>query len=83
MVETGKDPSDIMLEENLSQIDNNDELGAVVSQVIAENAEAVADYKKGKLNSIKFLMGAVLRATQGRADPEVVEEMLRAGMSNG
>ena len=52
-------------------------LEAVVAQVIAANPAAVADYRSGKLGAINFLKGQVMRATRGKANPAVVEDVLR------
>ncbi|MEK9166002.1 MAG: Asp-tRNA(Asn)/Glu-tRNA(Gln) amidotransferase subunit GatB [Patescibacteria group bacterium] len=80
MLKTGTDPSDIIAEENLTQVENKNELADIVKKVIADNPEAVADYKVGKLNAIKFLLGAVMRETKGRANPEIAEKMLKESL---
>lgn len=81
MIKTGKDPSDIMAEENLAQVGNKNELADIVKKVIADNPGPANDYRAGKINIIKFLMGAVMRETKGRAKPEIAEEMLKENLT--
>lgn len=77
MLETGKDPSDIMQEENLQQVEESDELAETVKKVINENQNAAQDYISGKETALKFLMGAVMRETKGRANPQAVEKLIK------
>ncbi|MBE9482947.1 MAG: Asp-tRNA(Asn)/Glu-tRNA(Gln) amidotransferase GatCAB subunit B, partial [Chloroflexi bacterium] len=76
MFNTGKQATDIIAERGLSQISDTQEVREVVSQVIAANAQAVADYKAGKTPAQKFLVGQVMKATGGRANPKLVNELL-------
>ncbi len=76
MFNTGKHAADIIAERGLSQISDTQEVREVVSQVIAANAQAVADYKAGKTPAQKFLVGQVMKATGGRANPKLVNELL-------
>jgi len=77
MFNTGKDPSILLKEGERSQISDTQELEEAVSQVIAANAQAVADYKAGKEQAVKFLVGQVMKATRGRANPQLVNELLK------
>ncbi|MFC1929008.1 Asp-tRNA(Asn)/Glu-tRNA(Gln) amidotransferase subunit GatB [Chloroflexota bacterium] len=76
MFNTGKDPDEIIQERGLSQISDTQELEEEVSQVIKANAQAVADYSAGKEQALKFLVGQVMKATRGRANPQLVNELL-------
>ena len=76
MAETGLHPEQIMKEKDLGQMSDAGALGAAVDETIAENPQAVEDYKKGKEASIKFLIGKVMVKTKGRANPQVVAEIL-------
>ena len=49
----------------------------IVTAVIAENAPAVADFKKGKEKALTFLVGQVMRQTRGRANATVVDKLLK------
>ena len=77
MAETGLHPEQIMKEKNLGQVSDTGELQKAVEEVIAKNHQAVEDYKKGKKESIKFLVGQVMAATKGKANPRVVQELLQ------
>ncbi len=77
MAETGMHPEQIMKEKNLGQVSDTKELEAAVDKVVANNNQAVEDYKKGKEASLKFLMGMVMRESKGKANPQVVEEILK------
>jgi aspartyl-tRNA(Asn)/glutamyl-tRNA(Gln) amidotransferase subunit B len=77
MFKTGRSAADIIEERGLSQITDSGEIGAEIISVIESNAQAVADYRAGKIQSLKFLVGQVMKATGGRANPQVVTELLR------
>lgn len=71
------DPSHIIDEKNLAQVSDVGELEGSVDAVIAANEKSVEDYKAGKENAIKFLMGQVMKETQGKANPQMVMEILK------
>ncbi len=77
MYKTGKSPGAIVEEKGLVQISNSSELEKIVDTVMAQHADAVAQYLSGKQGSISFLVGQVMKATQGRANPQAVNELLR------
>jgi aspartyl-tRNA(Asn)/glutamyl-tRNA(Gln) amidotransferase subunit B len=77
MFNTGKSATAIISERGLSQISDSGALEAEVTKVIEGNAPAVADYRAGKAQSLKFLVGQVMKATKGRANPQVVNELLK------
>ena len=77
MLALGKDPSQIMEDRDLGQKSDPDELKPIVTRVLAHNPEQVADYKAGKTNIIKFLVGVVMKETEGRANPQVAETLLK------
>ncbi len=83
MFNTAKDAADIITQRGLSQISDTQEVKKVVSQVIQANAQAVADYKAGKAQSIKYLIGQVMKATRGRANPKLASELLREKLKKG
>ena len=76
MAESGLHPEQIMKEKDLGQTSDVGALGSAVDETIAENPQAVGDYKKGKDVSIKFLIGKVMAKTKGKANPQVVAEIL-------
>jgi aspartyl-tRNA(Asn)/glutamyl-tRNA(Gln) amidotransferase subunit B len=77
MFTTGRDPSRIMDEESLEQVSDEKELIDIVEKVIKNNPDVVQDYKKGKVNVLKFLIGQAMKETGGRANPQMIEELLK------
>ena len=74
--DSGKKPSEIVRDENLSQIEDVRELEIIVRQVLDSNTEAVDKYRAGKEGTLGFLVGQVMRATRGKANPKVVNDLL-------
>jgi aspartyl-tRNA(Asn)/glutamyl-tRNA(Gln) amidotransferase subunit B len=83
MFHSGRRASEIVKERGLAQISAAPELEAIVDRVLEENAEAVADFKQGKEQALKFLVGQVMKATKGQANPRVVDELLRKKLREG
>jgi aspartyl-tRNA(Asn)/glutamyl-tRNA(Gln) amidotransferase subunit B len=77
MFQSGKSAGEIIEERGLSQISDTQELEKIVAEVINSNVQPVADYKAGKETALKFLVGQVMKATKGRANPQLVNEVLR------
>ena len=77
MFKAGKGAQDIIEERGLSQISDTGELEAAIVDVINSNTQAVSDYKSGKETALKFLVGQVMRATKGRANPALAGELLQ------
>jgi aspartyl-tRNA(Asn)/glutamyl-tRNA(Gln) amidotransferase subunit B len=73
---TGGDPAALIAERGLGAVSDSGALEAVADEVIAANAKAVAAVKAGDAKSLNFLMGQVMRRTQGKADPAAVREIL-------
>ena len=81
MYHTGGDPSQIIEEKNLGQMEDAGELESAVEKVLAGNQKSIEDFKAGKENALKFLMGQVMKETGGKANPQVVLEMLKKKIS--
>jgi len=77
MVDTKKSASQIIKEKNLAQISDTDVLNAQAEEVIKENPKSVQDYQGGKNNALMFLVGQVMKKTQGKANPKVIQEILK------
>jgi aspartyl-tRNA(Asn)/glutamyl-tRNA(Gln) amidotransferase subunit B len=77
MFTTGADPSHIIEAKGLKQVSDEAELTKVVEQVIKDNPGPVKDYCSGKENALQFLVGQVMKATQGKANPQIVSGILR------
>ncbi len=73
---SGRRASDIVAERGLIQISDSAELERAVAKVIASNNQAVSDYQSGKEQALAFLIGQVMKATRGRANPAVAREIL-------
>jgi len=77
MSDTGLHPEQIIKEKDLGQVSDASSLGGAVDKVIADNQKAVEDYKGGKEASLKFLVGMVMRETKGKANPQVLENLIK------
>lgn len=77
MYATGGDPSQIIEEKNLAQMDDSGELEKIVAEVLAKNQKSVEDFKAGKQNALQFLMGQVMAASKGKANPKAVIDLLK------
>ena len=74
--ETGKMPKQIVEDKGLSQITDTSEIEAIVLKVIEENPGPAQDYRDGTKKAIGFLVGQVMRATRGKANPQLVNQIL-------
>ncbi len=77
MFNTGKNPQDIVIDKGLEVVSDKDELEQVVDSVIKANSKSVEDYIGGKQKAIGFLMGQVMKETRGKANPRMVNKMLK------
>ncbi len=76
IIESGKDPEEIIIEKGLSQISGEDELKKIVDRVISKNPKAIEDLKNGKNKAIGFLVGQIMKETNGKANPAMAKDML-------
>ena len=76
MFGTGRSPQEIVAEKGLTQINDEDALSAAVREAIEANPKAVADFQKGKQNAVGFLVGQVMRATRGQANPQTANQLV-------
>jgi len=81
MFRSGEDALTIVGREGLTQIADTAALGAVVDQVLRANPKAVEDWRRGKKAAAGALVGQVMKATQGKANPSVVNSLLEAKLS--
>jgi aspartyl-tRNA(Asn)/glutamyl-tRNA(Gln) amidotransferase subunit B len=77
MVETGKDPATIVEEQGLRQITNTGAIEAAIDGIIAANPDQVTQYQGGNEKVISWFVGQVMKATQGKANPQAVNKLLR------
>jgi len=73
---SGKKAGDIVAEKGLKQISSHHEIELQVDMALSANVQAVADYKSGKQQALAFLIGQVMKATKGRANPATAREIL-------
>jgi len=76
MARTGEDPEVIVREEGLIQVVDTQALAKVVDEVVTRHPQAVADFLDRKKQSLGFLVGQVMKATQGKANPQLVNQLL-------
>ena len=73
----GTMPAEIVQARGLGQVSDTDALAAAVAEAVAANPKAVADYRAGKATAMGFLVGAVMKATRGKGNPGLVNELLK------
>ncbi len=71
------DPTHILGDKGWGQVNDEEKIGAVIDDVIRSYPEQVAQFKAGKEPILQFLKGMVMKATEGSADPKIVEKILR------
>jgi len=81
MFASGEDAQTIVAREGLTQVSDESALAAVVDQVIARNPRALEDFRKGKTAAAKAFFGDVMKATQGKANPAIVQRLLEEKLS--
>ena len=82
MFESGQDADAIIEERGLKQVSDSGAIDAVVDQVIADNPDKVAEYKGGKEQLIGWFVGQVMKASQGKANPQMANEALKKKLDN-
>lgn len=77
LVENGGDPEKIVKEKGLVQITDEGQLRGIIQEVLDANPQSVSDYKGGKGKAMGFLVGQVMKATKGQANPPMVNKLLK------
>jgi aspartyl-tRNA(Asn)/glutamyl-tRNA(Gln) amidotransferase subunit B len=77
MFEKGGNPEQLMVEMGLGQVSDTAELENFVRKAVAENQKSVADYRAGKEAALKYLIGQVMRLSRGKANPQMVQDLLK------
>ena len=81
MFKTGADPSHIIEEKGLAQITDVAEIEKIVKEVISKNQKAVEDFKSGKESAIQHLIGQVMAESRGKANPQLVRDILTKALA--
>ncbi len=76
-----RDPMKVIEEKGLMQISSSNELEKIVEDVISKNPQSVEDYKAGKIQSAGFLMGQVMKLSNGKANPKLAKELVEEKLS--
>jgi aspartyl-tRNA(Asn)/glutamyl-tRNA(Gln) amidotransferase subunit B len=76
MVRTGEEPDAIVQREGLRQVADEGAIGQAIDTVVAAHPGVVTDYRRGKKQALGFLVGQVMKATQGKANPQLVNRLL-------
>ncbi|MBR1605494.1 MAG: Asp-tRNA(Asn)/Glu-tRNA(Gln) amidotransferase subunit GatB [Alphaproteobacteria bacterium] len=77
MADTGKDPEQIVEEKGLKQVTDTGAIEAIIDNVIASNPDNLAAYKGGKTNLLGWFVGQVIKQSQGKANPAIVNKLLK------
>lgn len=77
MVKTGEAPTKIAEAKNLLQVSDENEIATIVAKVLADNPAAAEDVKNGEVKAIGFLVGQVMKASQGKANPGLAQELIK------
>jgi aspartyl-tRNA(Asn)/glutamyl-tRNA(Gln) amidotransferase subunit B len=81
MWQTGAAPDAIVRSKGLTQVSDESAIAAAVDAVLAENPKAVADYRAGNARALGALVGPVMKRMGGKANPDVVNRLLRERIS--
>src|SRR5699024_5190087 len=76
LLENGGDPEKNVKEQGIVQISDKRQLKKVITQVLDENEQSIADYKDGKGRALGLLVGQVMKATKGQANPQMANKIL-------
>jgi len=82
MLETGKNPDTIINEKGLRQVTDTGAIESIIDEVIKNNPKSVEDFKNGKDKAFKFLIGQVMKESKGKANPQMVNDILMKKLSN-
>jgi aspartyl-tRNA(Asn)/glutamyl-tRNA(Gln) amidotransferase subunit B len=81
MFESGKAPAEIVEEKGLKQVTDTGAIDASIDEILAKNADKVAEYRSGKDKLFGFFVGQVMKATGGKANPAMLNERLKTKLS--
>lgn len=76
MITTGKEPEVVIEEKNMKQISSPEALGKIIDEVLDNNLQSIDDYKNGKDRAVGFLVGQIMKASGGQANPGMTSKIL-------
>lgn len=77
MFETGEKPGTIVKEKGLIQVSDQGQLLEMVNTILDKNQQSIEDYKNGKDRALGFLVGQVMKESRGKANPQMVNKILK------
>jgi aspartyl-tRNA(Asn)/glutamyl-tRNA(Gln) amidotransferase subunit B len=83
MLDSGRSPQQIVSEKELDQVSDSSTIESAIDSVLAANAKQVEQYKSGNEKVFGFFIGQIMKATQGKANPQKVNEILREKLKGG
>jgi aspartyl-tRNA(Asn)/glutamyl-tRNA(Gln) amidotransferase subunit B len=81
MFESGKSPNEIVKSEGLIQLSDSSEIIKIINEILENNSDKVSEYKSGKDKLFGFFVGQTMKATQGKANPAIVNQLLKQQLS--
>lgn len=82
MTTRGGNPAEIAAAKNLLQVSNEDEIAEIVTQVLNDNPKAATDIRNGEVKAIGFLVGQVMKLSQGKANPALAQSLIKKQLDN-
>jgi aspartyl-tRNA(Asn)/glutamyl-tRNA(Gln) amidotransferase subunit B len=82
MIETGRDAAQIVEEQGLQQVTDTGAIEATIAEIINANPDKVAQYRSGKDKLFGFFVGQAMKATEGKANPQMLNELLSKHLNN-
>src|SRR4030095_4143878 len=83
MSQSGRSPQEIVAEKGLEQVSNSESIEKTINQVLAAHPKQVADFQAGNRKIFGFLVGQIMKATQGKANPHKANEILKRKLTEG
>jgi aspartyl-tRNA(Asn)/glutamyl-tRNA(Gln) amidotransferase subunit B len=77
MLIESKAPGEIVREKELIQISDREEIESLVRKIIGEYPDQVDDYRRGKVKVLGFFVGKIMGATRGKANPHIVNDLVK------
>jgi len=77
---SGRSAKEIVEAEGLAQVGDTAALSATVREILAAHPDAVAQYRQGRTNAFGFLVGQAMKAMKGKANPKVINELLKQAL---
>jgi aspartyl-tRNA(Asn)/glutamyl-tRNA(Gln) amidotransferase subunit B len=82
LVDSDQSPEAVVKQKGLEQVSDTASIEASIEQILAAHPNQVADYRSGNAKIFGFLVGQVMKATQGKANPQKVNEILKSKLSS-